>query len=296
VAGVFEPGAYTVFADARERESTGSYALSLETAPPTGGGATGDGCGDAIALVGPGATVAGDTFAARDDVAGSCGGSGAADVVYRLDVPRRSRFRATLEGEEAAHLLVVWRRCGDRASEIACGRSVEEVLTPGTYFVAVDGPTRDALGRYGLAWALEDLAPQAMACASAPLLVEGRAIAATTAGAGDRFATACGGAAVASGSADRVFHFSLAAPAKVRIEMTDSALGFDAFLALRKSCVDASGSAGGVQLACTGAEDGAKRRVIEAALEKGTYWVVVDGQSPNDQGKFTLKYAVIGAK
>jgi hypothetical protein len=101
---------------------------------------------------------------------------------------------------------------------------------------------------------------------------------------------------VASGSADRVFRFSLAAPAKVKIEMTTAAPGFDALLTLRKACGDASGILGGVQLACSGAADAAKRTVIEAALEKGTYWVVVDGQSPNDQGKFTLKYAVIGAK
>src|SRR5262249_35272765 len=45
VTGVFEPGAYTVFADARERDAAGRYSLLLETAPPVGTGLTGDGCG-----------------------------------------------------------------------------------------------------------------------------------------------------------------------------------------------------------------------------------------------------------
>src|ERR1019366_8802474 len=36
VTGIFEPGTYTVFADSRERDSTGHYSLLLETAPPAG--------------------------------------------------------------------------------------------------------------------------------------------------------------------------------------------------------------------------------------------------------------------
>ena len=30
-----------------------------------------------------------------------------------------------------------------------------------------------------------------------------------------------------------------------------------------------------------------------ARLEAGSYWVVVDGQSPNDQGPFTLEYHLV---
>jgi hypothetical protein len=51
-----------------------------------------------------------------------------------------------------------------------------------------------------------------------------------------------------------------------------------------------------VELACNGEADSAKRTAIETTLEAGTYWAVVDGQSPNDQGAFSLKYTVIGAK
>jgi hypothetical protein len=295
VTGVFEPGPYTAFADAREREAAGHYTLSLETSPPSGSGAVGDGCGDAMALAGASSTVHGDTFTARDDVAGSCGGTGAADVVYRLDVARRSRFRASLLEEEAPHVLVAWRRCGDRASEIGCGPQLDDVLTPGTYFVAVDGASREALGRFELPWVLQDLGPQSVACASAPRLTAGKVTGGTTAGAGDRFATSCGVPHdLATSGPDRVFRFTLATRGKVRLELT--ATGFDAQLALRKSCNDLPRTSGIVDLGCNNDADGTKRTVLEAILDAGTYWVVVDGQSPNDQGAFALKYTVTGAK
>ena len=294
VTGIFDPGGYTVFADAREPESSGHYTLSLESAPPAGSGAAGDGCGDATPLSGSGSTVTGDTFAARDDLAGSCGGAGAADVVYRVDVPRRSRFHATLQGEEAPHILMLWRRCGERGSEIACGRALDEVLVPGTYFIGVDGSTRDALGRFALAWNAQDLAPQTAACATAPLLVANRPLVGTTSGAADHFATSCGGSDVASSGPDRVYRFTLASRAKVHLEL--DAATFDAFLALRRSCGDVAGVDAGVQLACGGEMDRARGTHVEATLEAGTYWVVVDGQSPNDQGPFVLKYAFTGAR
>jgi hypothetical protein len=294
LTGVFDPGAYTAFADARERDSAGRYTLSLETAPATGSGTAGDACGDAIPLAGSGGTVPGDTFPARDDLSASCGGSGAADVVYRLDVPRRSRFQASLRAEEAPHVLVAWRRCGDRTAELACGPALDQVLAPGTYFVGVDGAIPDALGRYALEWTLQDLAAQSTACTGAPLLVDRRAVTGTTIGAGDRFATSCGVNDRAVDGPDRVFRFALASRAKVKLELT--ATTFDAFLALRQSCKDAAGNTGGAQLACRAETDRTRTTDLEATLERGSYWVVVDGQSPNDQGAFSLRYSILGAR
>ncbi len=240
--------------------------------------------------------MTGDTFAARDDVAGTCGGAGAADVLYRVDVPRRSRFIGTLQGEEAPHILILWRRCGDRASEVACARSLDEVLPPGTYFVAVDGASPEALGRFTLAWTLQDLSAQAGACQVAPALAERRAMAATTVGAGDRFSASCAGGDTGSTGPDRVFRMVLAARATVRVTLL--ATGFDAGLALRKACADAAGGADVAELACEASpgdpqSGGPRATVIERTLEAGSYWLVVDGQSPGDQGSFTLEYRVL---
>jgi hypothetical protein len=292
ITGVFDPGAYTVFADGREREAAGRYALSFESAPPSGSGVTGDGCGDAAPLLGAGATTAGDTFTARDDVAGTCGGVGAADVVYRVDVPRRSRLRAALDAEEASHLLVAWRRCGDRSTEVACGRTLDEVLAPGTYFVGVDGTTPEALGRFALSWSLQDLAAQSAACAVAAPLIEHRRVSATTQGGADRFSTSCSGRDAPATGPDRVFRFTLAS--RSRVGLTVTAPTFDAAVALRRVCGD-DGAGGAAELAAS-CESGSGHEVeLERTLEPGTYWVVVDGQTPNDQGAFTLDYAVVSA-
>ncbi|HEY6459861.1 MAG TPA: PPC domain-containing protein, partial [Polyangiaceae bacterium] len=268
VTGVLDPGRYVVFADARDADAAGGYSLSYETAPVDGSGTAGDGCGDAVPLAGTGGSVLGDTFEARDDVAGSCGGEGAADVVYRVDLTRRSRFHAYLPTEEAPHRLALWRRCGDRGAEIACGPTIDDVLAPGTYFLGVDGATPEALGRFSLFWTAQDLAPQAAACSNAPALLAGRTVTGTTGGGGDRFATTCEGWDGSGTAPDRVYRLTLAARGKVHFEV-DAA--FDAYLALRRSCTDVSSAGASVQLACRGSLSGAHKATLETTLEAGTY-------------------------
>jgi hypothetical protein len=287
VTGVFDAGTYTVFADARDRDAAGRYSLEVVVAPLGGHGTAGDGCADAIGL-GNGPSISGDTFDARDDVAGSCAGASAADVVYRVDVSKRSRFVAALQAEEAPHVLVLGRRCGDRSTEVACGRDLDEVLAPGTYFVAVDGASDDALGRFTLAWSMQDLTAQAGACLAAPTLVDGATVAGTTIGASDKFAVSCaGGDAMASGP-DRVYKVVLPKRAHAHLEL--SAPSFDAAIALRMACADASGGPRAAELLCETDSDLGQRKIIDRVLEAGTYWVVVDGQAPSDQGPFTLEY------
>lgn len=291
VTAVLNPATYTVFADAREPDTSGRYTLSLETAPPHGSGVAGDGCGDAPGLLGAtGGTVSGDTFAARDDVAGSCAKPGSADVVFRLDLSRRSRLRASLQAEEAQHVLVAWSRCGDPRSEVACGVGLDEVLAPGTYFIGVEGMTPETFGRFSLVWTAEDLVAQGAACLSVARLVEGHDVQSTTVGAGDRFATECAGRDPSPTGADRVFRIDLAARSRVRLVL--SAPTFDAALALRKSCTDSVGVSGGAQLACERNSGHGHRAIIDRDLAAGTYWVVVDGQSATDEGPFRLEYAV----
>jgi len=276
-----------VFADARDHDAAGRYSLELELAPPAGAGVAGDACADALPL-GAGPSVSGDTFEARDDVSGSCGGASAADVVYRVEVARRSRFVASLRAEEARHLLVAWRRCGDRATEVACGSELDEVLGPGTYFVGVDGSSEDALGRFTLAWSMQDLASQDWACRGAPALSEGAPVTGTTSGAGNKFAVSCGAGRGSPSGPDRVY--KIVADRRVRAHIALAAPSFQSALALRNACPDASGGPRSAELACEAEADLGQRTAIDATLEKGTYWVVVDGQTPNDEGPFTLEY------
>jgi hypothetical protein len=189
-------------------------------------------------------------------------------------------------------VLSAWSRCGDRAGELLCGRTLDDVVSPGTYFIAVDGLSPGALGRFTLDWSLQDMSAQTSACAAAPALLSGRPIAASSAGVADRFATSCGrsGDATMTGP-DRVFRFSLSSPSRVRLALTAS---FDAALELRRACADLA--AGGAALSCEADNDSEKHVVMERALEAGSYWVVVDGQTPNEQGPFTLDYRILSGR
>jgi hypothetical protein len=291
VVGLFDPGQYTVFADGRRSDQTGTYTLQLDVAPPSGSGTTGDACDDAQPLAGATGTLAGDTFAAHDDVSGSCGGAGAADVVYRMDVTRRSRVVLSIDSEESEHLLVVWKRCGDKGAEVACARSVDEVLAPGTYFVAVDGTAPEKMGRFALSWAQHDLTAQTAACAAVPGLAAGGTASGTTIGAADKFIASCVTSDGGPSGPDRVYKITLASHATVHLAVT--AATFDASLTLRKSCVDGPGGASAAELECAGESDGAHHTSIDRDLESGTYYVVVDGQSATDQGPYTLEYKLI---
>ncbi len=288
VTGVFDPGSYTVFADAHDADAAGRYSLQADVAPPSGTGTNGDGCADAI-LLGPDATVSGDTFWARDDVASTCSGNGAPDVVYRLDVPRRSRVVASFEAEEAPHVIALSRKCGDRSAELACGRELDEVLAPGTYIVTVDGASSDSVGRFSMAWSLEDLTAQGRACLGARQLADGSAIADTTSAMGDKFSVSCVGGDGAASGPDRIYAITVPRRSHVHVAVV-AASGFDAAVAIRKNCVDAAGGAKAAEVACESEADVGRRSVIDQVLEAGSYWIVVDGQTPTDQGAFTLEY------
>jgi hypothetical protein len=291
VTAALDPGSYTVFADGQDLATAGHYTVAFDAAPLVGLGAPSDGCGDATLLPrGPGGVIEGDTFAARDDVAGSCGGKGAADLVYRLDVSRRSRLTAAFEQEESPHVLVAWRRCGDRAGELGCGPTLNEVLEPGSYFLGVDGQAPDSFGRFSLRWALRDLTDQRGECDRAPTLVEGRPLASTTAGSVDAFDTACAANGVAATGPDRAFKIVLARGGTLRVSV--AAQAFDPEVELRTECVDPA--AGRLpELACEAPTASGQKAVLERAVEAGAYWVVVDGRSPKDQGGFTIEYRLL---
>ncbi len=106
-----------------------------------------------------GTDVSADTTRGAFETEGSCGGRGAAELVYVLRVSRaleRLRIRTDLPGTTAETTLYVRRGCLDAETEVACAREpvgdgvaghVLELLDPpsGEYFVFVDG----AAGRGG---------------------------------------------------------------------------------------------------------------------------------------------------
>jgi hypothetical protein len=174
---------------------------------------------------------------------------------------------------------------------------LDEVLAPGVYVLAVDGAAADALGRFTFSFLAHDVSGQESACRSAPTLVEGKTVAGTTVGAGDRFTTSCGGRADAQASSDRVYKLVLAARARVRLLLTTPS--WDGVLAIRKSCVDVppvaqpSGRRVELDAACNNDFQDAQHSKIETTLDAGTYWVVVDGHQARNEGAYTLEYRTL---
>ena len=296
-SGVLDPGSYVLFADSSDKDARGSYTLETEVAPEAGAGVRGDACGDATALSLNEKNIEGDTFLARDDVAGRCGGQGAPDVVYRFELTRRSRVRAQFTSQEGNHVFVVTRSCADPAAEVACSSLLDDILAPGVYYLAVDGSAAGSLGRFTFSFLARDVSGQENACRAAPLLAEGKTVSGTTVGAGDRFTTSCGGRTDAQASADRVYRLVLPARSRIRLLLTTPS--WDGVLAIRKSCVEAppgatpTGRRPETDAVCNNDFQDAQHAKIETTLEAGTYWVIVDGHQAKNEGAFTLEYRTL---
>lgn len=292
-AGVLDAGSYVLFADSADKDARGRYTLETETAPEAGIGVRGDGCGDATTLGLNERGVEGDTFAARDDVAGKCGGQGAPDVVYRFDLARRSRVTARFNEQESTHTFVMMKSCADRTSELACGPFIDEMLAPGPYYLAVDGATADALGRFTFSFLARDVSAQESACRAPPTLLDGQTVSGTTTSAGDKFSTSCGGREDSQSSADRVYKLTLASRARVKLLLTTPT--WDGVIAIRKSCMDPprATTARTNEAACNNDFQDSRHAKIEVALDAGTYFVVVDGHQARNEGAYTLEYRVL---
>jgi hypothetical protein len=282
-AGVLDAGAYWVFADGSDDASSGAFTIGAETAHE---GAwkdgRGDSCGDPIALTAPKGRIEGDTFAATDDVTIHCAAPGAADVVYRFDLPHKSRIMARLVGDESSHALSLQHVCGDVSTEMRCGSIVDRSVDPGTYFLIVDGARPESLGRYAFVYRVRDLFQIETACAKVPALSFGRVEHGSTAGAGDKFTSSCGERDLNQGAPDRVYRFSV--PRRMGVKLTLEPQGFRGLLSLRRAC-----SEDATEVKCTQANDEGGRAQINQVLDPGTYFAVVDGVVSRAEGAFTLR-------
>lgn len=292
--GILDPASYTVFADANQDSADGQFTLQAELVPDGGTGGTGDGCADAIPLT-TSTTASGDTFDVKDDIAGRCTAAGAPDVVYRIDLQHRSRIRARFSSEEGkndhqrGHVLVLQKTCADRSTEMGCAESLDEVLQPGTYYLAVDGATASSFGKFDLEYNVQDVSAQETACKSATTLVSGQTVSGNTKGTPNHFETSCGGDARYGTSGDKVYKIVITQRSSVTLLLSTPA--WDGVLALRRACLDPTGSSGphAAEIACNNDSDDAQHSRITTTLDPGTYFVVVDGYR-STEGAYTLTY------
>ena len=174
---------------------------------------------------------------------------------------------------------------GTAQSEIACGRTLDDVLSPG--HVLRRGRRRVARGASaasrspGRCRTCRRRPPHARAAPAArqrPPDAPRRPPARAT---GSRRR-----AAARRRDGDRAGpRLPLLARRRGRRSASTLTASFDATLALRKACARRA-PAGGVGARVRGGRRRKRTVRIERTLEAGTYWVVVDGQSPNEQGPF----------
>ncbi|MEQ8458186.1 MAG: pre-peptidase C-terminal domain-containing protein [Sandaracinaceae bacterium] len=291
VVSTLDPGRYYIFADGFSTSEQGDYSMRADLAPVAGGTAPADRCA-AAGTVTAGQDVELDTFAAADDYQASCGGAGAPDTVYRLEVRERSRLRATLQQSEFPAVLYLQSTCGQQASEVACAAigaggqtELDTNVQPGTYFLVVDGAAQDNFGAARLEVQLENLQALETACRSAPRLRPGRTVTGDTGTSSDRFQATCAGNAQSN---DLVYRLQLTRRSRVVITSEQQ---YDGALYIRRDCTDVT-----TEVACNDDEGDNRHSRVETTLDAGTYYVFVDGFANNSQGSFTLDVEVSRAQ
>jgi hypothetical protein len=282
LATMLDAGAYWVFADAATEQQVGRFSLQADVAPEVGSGVRGDTCGDAEAIGQMSGQIDADTFAARDDMTVSCGKGGTADVVYRLDLGRKSHVSARVIADESRHVIALQKSCAAKGTELGCGNSIDAVVMPGTYFLVVDGAAENALGKARISWRIEDLTGADHACKAATPLVANRDVMGSTIGLADHFGSSCAGATDLQGSADRVYKFTLARRSEITAMLTTTS--FLGALSIRKACGDPTS-----ELGCSVGYGPGQRVVVNRMLEAGTYYMIVDGRGGKAEGDFTLR-------
>jgi len=200
---------------------------------------------------------------------------------------------AHFANQEGSHVFVLAKTCGDRGSEIACSSNIDEMLAPGIYSLAVDGSAEEGLGRYAFTFAARDVSAQENACKSPPLIAPGSKTTGNTTGAGDKFMASCAGREDAQASADRVYRFEL--KERKRIQLLLSTPNHDGVLVLRKSCIDPPHQRAprAAEITCNHDSRDNHHAKIETTLEPGTYFVLVEGNAPKNDGPYTLEYKIM---
>jgi hypothetical protein len=287
-----DPGHYFVFADGANSSDAGDFSLLAETAPLTGSAPAGDTCASAVAWdAAAGTAVAADTFSAADDLAGSCGGSGSPDTIYRIDIRSRTRVRASFADAEFPPVAYLRSSCTDTTTEIACLNpmaasgtvALDQTLTPGTYYLVVDGAGgADAFGAANVSLQLDDLGALDAACRGAPALRPGTQAQGTTAGESNGFTATCAGGAA---SPDRVYRLVIRRRSTVRISSEQTE--WDGAIYIRSDCTDAT-----TELGCNDDAGDNRHSMIETELEPGTYYVFMDGFASGNAGEYTLDVEV----
>lgn len=246
----------------------------------------------------------------NDDAVGACGGEGAADVVFAVDVPTGGSLVVSADDGPNDTLIYIRSRCDDPASELVCNNdggvganASFRLIDPGggSYFVffdrdGVDPAPFDARFKVLLPLGatcgglppLYECGPETtcsgstcapVACASGPpitiaALGVDSIVDVTTTGLTNRHASTCSeGLDGGVRSPDLELAIDLQLPARLSVSTDAPETTFDTIIYLRRSCT-------GSELACdddSGVTGNNRSLFVTDPLQPGTYTLVVDG-------------------
>jgi len=148
-----DPGTYYIVVDSEAADQTGDFSLTVELeASPL---PTNDTC-DTVESIDAGQNpiqVSGTTKWGLNQYSGSCGGDGAADVVYSFEATDvNDDLQVTVTAPFAAVLVLRAEPCGE-GFQLSCspnGSLNIPGLAPGNYYLFVDGVTAEDEGAFTL--------------------------------------------------------------------------------------------------------------------------------------------------
>lgn len=236
------------------------------------------------------AQVNGSTLSALDDHQGTCGGSGAPELVYRFDLLGPARFEGQMQWVGVSANPALYLRaspCTPGFNEVACDTRASAPpttaivtvprLDAGSYFLFADGRTTGQRGPFSLTVDLFERGSVGT-CASPEVLSFDAGIAraeGNTRFLADAFRTPC---AAALGGGEQVYRFDV--PSQQDVTFTIASVAEAPILSLHQ------GTCAGPSVWCnTGSR---LRQVTVPGLAAGTYTLVVDAWSISDAAAFAV--------
>ena len=283
-----DPGKYTLVVDGFDGMASGDYTLRMDAFSDFTERSADDKCASAPGLEGISKkgdqtiTIRGSTFFAEDDGQPGCAQSpGGADIFRSFHLPADSIVSIRTKSAQFAGLVVsLMGECGGKT--LACRLDgVETMLKAGDYVLSVDSLGADQTGDFELDMRVQSVDALSKACKGGSALASGKVVKGVTKGAGSFMGT-CGGLGFGP---ENVHVLKIKKKSSVRIEVNPE--GFDSVIYIRRQCVEKSS-----EIACNDDAGSVSKSVLETTLEKGAYYVIVDGCRVNDAGSYSIKAIV----
>jgi hypothetical protein len=253
---------YAIVNDSGIGEMAIEVAFSEPTSPPTNETCT------MPADVSAGGSFPGSFVDVTDDLATSCGATGAPDLVYSFTTTETQNVRLSLFSPSSDTMAFSVRStCDSEATQLRCVRGAPAAallheLPAGTYFVVVEGPSaREVDFQLDVAFEAPSAAPAGDSCSNPVTLPLEATVLGSLADKQDDHETSCG-----FFYNDAVYRFTLTQRRDVTVNVDGG--GTFMYTSIRPTCTN-----GETQLRCV---SGSPSRARLRNLAPGTYYVVVE--------------------